>query len=162
MRIVTAVLSATLLLAGCTGSSDDSSGPEPTASPSDVSRSSDEDALRQQAEQQAEQLEKAQDQLAKEVNDKADDLTSATVKIVIAGGRATPQGDRVEAKVGQVVRLVITSDVAEQIHVHSDPEHTYDVAAGETVTESFTIDTPGQVAVEAHELGVTIVQLVVR
>lgn len=84
------------------------------------------------------------------------------VDIAIKGGKVTPQGDRVDAKVGQTITLRISSDSAEEIHVHSDPEHTYDVKPGAAIEESFTIDTPGQVAVEAHELDATIVQLVVR
>lgn len=84
------------------------------------------------------------------------------VGIVIKDGKVTPQGNRVEVKAGKQVRLSITSDADEEIHVHSDPEHTFAVKAGEPLTETFTIDTPGQVAIEAHELGVTIVQLVVR
>ena len=84
------------------------------------------------------------------------------VDIAIKDGKVTPQGDRVDVKVGQKVTLRISSDAAEEIHVHSDPEHTYEVKPGDAIEESFTIDTPGQVAVEAHELDATIVQLVVR
>lgn len=84
------------------------------------------------------------------------------VGILIENGKVTPQGKRLEVKAGKLVRLSITSDADEEIHVHSDPEHTFAVKAGEPLTETFTIDTPGQVAIEAHELGVTIAQLVVR
>jgi hypothetical protein len=84
------------------------------------------------------------------------------VDIAIKDGKVTPQGDRVDVKAGQRVTLRITSDAAEEIHVHSDPEHTYQVKPGDSVEESFTSDVPGQVAVEAHHLDVTIVQLVVR
>jgi len=84
------------------------------------------------------------------------------VDIVIKDGEVTPQGDRVDVEAGQEVTLHISSDAAEEIHVHSDPEHSYEVKPGDSVEESFTIDTPGQVAVEAHELDATIVQLVVR
>ena len=84
------------------------------------------------------------------------------VDIVIKDGKVTPQGDRVDVEAGEEVTLRIASDAAEEIHVHSDPEHTFAVKPGEPVEESFTIETPGQVAVEAHELGATIVQLVVR
>jgi plastocyanin len=84
------------------------------------------------------------------------------VDITIQDGKATPQGDRVDAEVGETITLNITSDAAEEIHVHSDPEHTWEVAAGESITKTFSVDTPGQVAVEAHHLDVTIVQLVVR
>lgn len=94
----------------------------------------------------------------------AEPSTSAGVglDIVIKNGKATPQGDRVDVPVGGEVNLEVTSDADEELHVHSDPEHTFEVKAGETRTFSFTVDTPGQVAVEAHHLGVTIVQLVVR
>lgn len=85
-----------------------------------------------------------------------------TVDIAIKDGKVTPQGDRVDVKVGQKVTLHITSDTDEEIHVHSEPEHEYEVKPGDDVEESFTIETPGQVAVEAHHLEATIVQLVVK
>lgn len=84
------------------------------------------------------------------------------VDIAIKDGTVTPQGRRVEVTVGDEIALHVTTDADEEIHVHSDPEHEYEVAAGDDVTETFTIDTPGQVAVEAHHLDATIVQLVVR
>ena len=80
----------------------------------------------------------------------------------MSDGKVTPQGDRVEVKVGQKVTLHITSDAHETIHVHSEPEQEFEIGAGDDVEKSFTIDTPGQIAVEAHHLDVTIVQLVVR
>ena len=88
--------------------------------------------------------------------------TGAKVDIVIKDGKVTPQGKRVKVRAGEPVTLRISSDADEEIHVHSDPEHEYEVKAGEPLTETFTIDTPGQVAVEAHHLDVTIVQLVVE
>jgi major membrane immunogen (membrane-anchored lipoprotein) len=84
------------------------------------------------------------------------------VDIAVKAGTVKPQGDRVDVTVGQKVTLHITSDADEEIHVHSEPEHEYAVGQGDDVEKSFTIDTPGQVAVEAHHLDVTIVQLVVR
>jgi hypothetical protein len=85
-----------------------------------------------------------------------------TVDIVIKDGKVTPQGKRVDVTAGEPVTLHITSDADEEIHVHSDPEHEYEVGPGDDVTETFTLKTPGQVAVEAHHLDVTIVQLVVK
>lgn len=84
------------------------------------------------------------------------------VDITIADGAVSPQGERVEVGVGEPVTISVTSDAVDEIHVHSDPDVTIDVEAGGSAEETFTIDTPGQVAVESHELGVTIVQLVVR
>ncbi len=92
----------------------------------------------------------------------AEPSDDVVVDIAVKDGKVTPQGDRVEMQVGQKVTLHITSDDHETIHVHSEPEHTYEVSAGDDVEKSFTIDTPGQVAVEAHHVGVTVVQLVVR
>lgn len=85
------------------------------------------------------------------------------VPIVIKDGAVTPQGKRVELKVGQDVTLRVTSDADEEIHVHSTPEHEFEVSSGTTGQDfTFAIETPGQVAVESHHLDVTIVQLVVR
>ncbi|TCI99028.1 hypothetical protein [Aeromicrobium sp. IC_218] len=84
------------------------------------------------------------------------------VDVTIAGGEVTPQGDRVEVEVGEPVTLRVTSDEADEIHVHSDPEHSLEVEAGTPGELTFTVDRPGQVAVESHHLDVTIVQLVAR
>lgn len=162
MKIVTAVLATLLLLAGCSGSSD--SEPKPAPSSADPSRQADRDTIERQAQEQAEQQKAAQAELEKKVNEKADELTAegTVVEITIKDGKVTPQGGRVEVAAGKRVRLLVTSDADEEIHVHSDPEHTYEVTAGGSIDKAFTIDRPGQVAVEAHGLGVTIVQFVVR
>lgn len=84
------------------------------------------------------------------------------VEVTIADGKVIPQGERVEVKVGQPITLIVSTDVADEIHVHSDPEHTLNVVAGDSGKElTFTVQTPGQVAVESHHLHATIVQLVV-
>ena len=92
----------------------------------------------------------------------AEPSDDVVVDIAIRDSKVTPQGDRVEMKVGQKVTLHVTSDADETIHVHADPEQEFEVGAADDVEKSFTIDVPGQVAVEAHHLDVTIVQLVVR
>jgi hypothetical protein len=86
---------------------------------------------------------------------------AVVVDISVEDGSVTPQGDRVDVKVGQKVTLRVTSDAHDTIHVHSEPEQEFEIGKG-TVEKSFSIDTPGQIAVEAHHLDVTIVQLVVR
>jgi plastocyanin len=90
------------------------------------------------------------------------DESGVTVDIVIKDGKVTPQGKRVEVKTGEPVHLHVTSDADEEVHVHSDPEHEYEVPPGSDKTYTFTVDVPGQVAVEAHHLDATILQLVVR
>lgn len=84
------------------------------------------------------------------------------VEISIRDHKVTPQGKRVEAKAGQPITLRVTSDSEDEIHVHSEPEHEYEVVPGPGKDFTFTVDTPGQVAVESHHMEVTIVQLVVR
>lgn len=73
-----------------------------------------------------------------------------------------PRGERVEVQVGEPVTLDVSSEVTDEVHVHSDPEVSIDVRPGDEVSRTFTIDRPGQVAVESHETGAVVVQLVVR
>lgn len=73
-----------------------------------------------------------------------------------------PQGERVEVTAGEPITLNVTSEIADEVHVHSDPEVSIDVEPGDEKSETFTIDRPGQVAVESHATHTTIVQLVVR
>lgn len=153
MKIAAALFAAALLVAGCSGS-DDTPKPAPT-SPEDISRTFSRAELEAQAKAQAKQVLEAQEDLANSVKN--------TIFIVFKDGKVTPQGDRIEVKVGQEITLNVTSDVDEELHVHSEPEYEYAVVADKKDQPyTFTVDKPGQVAVEAHELGVTIVQLVVR
>jgi hypothetical protein len=63
--------------------------------------------------------------------------------------------------VGQEIDLVVTADQPGEIHVHSTPEQELAYEAG-TTTLPLTIDQPGVVEVESHDLDLTIVQLEVR
>jgi hypothetical protein len=81
-----------------------------------------------------------------------------TIDITIKGGKVTPHGDRVKAKVGQPVTLNIDADTSGEIHVHSSPEQEIAFDKG-TSTKKLTIDQPGIVDVEDHALGQVIVQL---
>lgn len=91
----------------------------------------------------------------------ADD--TVVIEVTLADEGPTPRGDRVDVAIGQTVRLVVTnqSDEGDEVHVHSDPEHSLDVAAGTSGELEFTVDRPGQVAVESHHSDAVIVQLVV-
>lgn len=85
------------------------------------------------------------------------------VEIVVSvrGGKVRPPLQRVKIDQGSEVRLILTSDVDDQVHVHG-----YDLgaelAAGRAVTVEFTADQAGLVEVETHESGLTLVQLEVR
>ncbi|KQO36243.1 hypothetical protein [Aeromicrobium sp. Leaf245] len=84
------------------------------------------------------------------------------VDVTLSADGPTPQGERVEVKVGEPITLNVTAEVADEVHVHSDPEVSIDVEAGDETSRTFTIDRPGQVAVESHATHAVIVQLVVR
>jgi len=85
------------------------------------------------------------------------------IDVTIADGEITPQGEQVEATVGQPIELRVESDAADVIHVHSEPEQEFEVGAdpGTDQVFEFTVDIPGQVEVESHETETVIVELVV-
>lgn len=84
------------------------------------------------------------------------------VDVTITAEGPTPRGERVEVEVGEPITLNVTAEVADEVHVHADPEVSFDVAPGDETSRTFTIDRPGQVAVESHATHAVIVQLVVR
>lgn len=84
-----------------------------------------------------------------------------TIDITFTGDSVSPNGERVEVAVGQPIELVIKAEASGEIHVHSTPEQELEYGAG-TTTLKLTIDQPGVVDVEAHDLEQTIVQLEVR
>ena len=84
-----------------------------------------------------------------------------TVDITVENGEITPKGDRVEVAAGQPIDLVVTSDTAGSLHMHSDPEQEFPYDVG-TQTIPVTIDRPGVIEVESHDPPQIIVQLEVR
>ncbi len=89
--------------------------------------------------------------------------TSGTrvIEVRIADGAVQTDADRVEVAAGQSVRVFVTSDVDDELHVHGVDE-TVDLVAGETTTLDVTVDEPGVFDVETHEGGLLLFQLVVR
>jgi hypothetical protein len=81
-----------------------------------------------------------------------------TIKVTIQGGKVTPNGSRVKVKVGEPVTLQIDADTEGEIHVHSTPEQEIEFDAGKSM-KKLTINQPGIVDVEDHELEQVIVQL---
>jgi hypothetical protein len=80
----------------------------------------------------------------------------------IDGGTVEPTNQRLDASVGQSISMSITSDVADELHVHSVPEHTFEIEPGEQQLFTFTVDVPGQVDIELHQSDRTVATLVVR
>jgi hypothetical protein len=82
--------------------------------------------------------------------------------ITIAGGSVTPTNGELEARVGMPITLMVTSDVADELHVHAVPEHTFDVLPAAGQSFQFTVEVPGRVEVELHEAHRTVVTIQVR
>jgi hypothetical protein len=82
--------------------------------------------------------------------------------ITIAGGTVTPTNARLDAAVGQPITLNVTSDAADELHVHAVPEATFDIEPRAGQAFEFTVDVPGRVEVELHELHRTVVTIQVR
>ena len=83
------------------------------------------------------------------------------VDIAVKDGEITPKGDRIKVAAGQPIDLVVTSDTAGSLHMHSDPEQEFAYDVG-TKTFPITIDRPGVIEVESHDPPQIIVQLEVR
>lgn len=88
-------------------------------------------------------------------------LAAKEVTVTIADGAVTPAPTRVEVTRGQTVKVTVTSDIADMVHVHG-----YDRSAtlrpAEAGTVEFVADTAGLFEVETHGQELQLFQLVVR
>jgi hypothetical protein len=87
--------------------------------------------------------------------------TARTVHVRVQDGEVSPPSHRVRVALGAQVRLEVTSDVADEVHVHGYDEDLA-LAPGETGTLTFAADLPGLFEVETHESGSVLVTLEVR
>lgn len=82
------------------------------------------------------------------------------IAVTVEGGAVTPAPANVPVPLGSDVLLTVTSDVADQIHVHGyDVEQ--QVKSGGTATLELTADQPGTFEVETHESELLLLKLVV-
>lgn len=83
------------------------------------------------------------------------------IEVTLAGGKVTPNGAKLDAKVGEVITFVINSDHDDEIHIHGiDIE--IPVTAGKTVTKAVTLSQAGSFEVESHHPAKVILILNVR
>jgi hypothetical protein len=98
------------------------------------------------------------DELAPPVSDEE----PAVIEITFEGDTVEPSGERVEVGVDQPIELVVTADSPGEIHVHTKPDdQEFEYGEG-TTTLPLTVDKPGLVEVESHDLEQVIVQLEVE
>ncbi|MGH3642320.1 MAG: hypothetical protein ACRDUX_25215 [Mycobacterium sp.] len=84
------------------------------------------------------------------------------VEVTIKGGQVTPTNAQLKSAVGEPVVFQVNSDAADQLHVHSNPEHSFNVEPKSGQSFQFTVDVPGQVDVELHQLNRTIATIQVQ
>lgn len=89
-------------------------------------------------------------------------LDTLRMNVSIVGDTVEPTNQRLDASVGQSISMSITSDVTDELHVHSVPEHTFEIEPGKDQVFTFTVDVPGQVDIELHHSDRTVATLVVR
>lgn len=81
---------------------------------------------------------------------------ATVISLEIAGGAVTPTNEEFQAQVKQPIELRVNSDTDDELHVHAVPEHTFTVRPERDQTFTFSVDVPGQVEIELHELGRTV------
>lgn len=81
--------------------------------------------------------------------------------VTFRGGTVDGPKGRVKVRLGSTLRLVVTSDVAEEVHVHAY-DRRVDVAAGGTAQVTFKASIPGVIEVELEKSGTTLVTLQVQ
>jgi uncharacterized protein (DUF4415 family) len=84
------------------------------------------------------------------------------INVSIKNGTVTPTNEQLQAKVKEPIVIRVDSDAADELHVHSTPEHSFPIAVGPAQQFQFTVDMPGRVDIELHELNKTIATVAVQ
>ncbi|TPG35317.1 hypothetical protein EAH80_10870 [Mycobacterium hodleri] len=133
----TALIATALLLAGCGGSNesdDQADSSRANASSTGVPQMSDQQAPPERL----------------------------VVDVTIKGGEVTPTNEQLQATVGDPIVVRVDSDAADQLHVISTPEHTFDIKPRSGQSFQFTVSAPGKVDVTLHDLNRTIASISVQ
>jgi hypothetical protein len=84
------------------------------------------------------------------------------VDVTIKGGAVNPTNAQLEAKANEPIVVKVNSDVADELHVHSTPDHTFKIEAKPVQQFQFSVDVPGKVDIELHQLGKTVATVQVQ
>ena len=82
------------------------------------------------------------------------------IDVVIADGKVRPNAENVKVKEGQTVKVTITSDVDESIHVHGY-DQTAEATPDKAGAVTFTADVKGVFEIETHESAKLVAKLIV-
>ncbi len=78
------------------------------------------------------------------------------IDVTIKGGKVDPTNAQLEAKTNEPIVIRVNSDVADELHVHSTPDHTFKIEPRKAQQFQFAVDVPGKVDIELHQLNKTI------
>lgn len=89
---------------------------------------------------------------APEFSDQQAPPSQLVIKATIANRTVTPTNEALQARVGEPIIVKIDSDVADELHAHSTPDHTFKIEAKPSQSFQFTPSVPGKVEIELHTL----------
>jgi len=135
-RLVAALCAALLLLSAC---SDDETTSTTTTSPATTSSAT-------------------TSSTATSSSASSTSATGTVIDLVVSGGSVQGGVQTKDVPLGSDVTLNVTSDVADEVHVHVY-DNKAEVAAGGTATMTFTADIPGQFEVELEGAHLKLVEL---
>jgi hypothetical protein len=84
------------------------------------------------------------------------------IDVTIKGGEVTPTNASLQSKVQEPIVVRVNSDVAEELHVNSTPDHTFKIEPRTGQQFQFTVEAPGTVEIELHKLNRTIASVQVQ
>jgi hypothetical protein len=83
------------------------------------------------------------------------------ITITVARKKVTPAPGRVQVAKGSTVRITVTSDVKDSVHVHGY-DLTFELSPGTPGSVQFRADQDGLFEVETHDTKLVLFQLLVR
>jgi hypothetical protein len=90
-----------------------------------------------------------------------DDSADVTVQVEIADGAVTPPPGRVSVELGDNLRIEITGDEPDEVHLHGY-DLPVDIIPGEVAVLEFVADQAGRFELELHDAGLQLLQLEVE
>jgi heme/copper-type cytochrome/quinol oxidase subunit 2 len=83
------------------------------------------------------------------------------VQVTVTGSQVQTASKRVKVPLGTQVRLEVTADRADEVHLHGY-DRKVDITPGKQATLDFTADTPGVFEVELEDAGLKLLELQVQ
>lgn len=148
------LVAAVVALAGCGGAGDSPDLEGDQTSDEDAGSSGD------AAGQDSPDVGADSDQTTSSPEDTNAQAADVQASLEVRGGQVVGGVERVEADVGDIVALTVTSDVADHVHVHGYDLET-PVSPGKPAEVTFQADIPGVFEVELEDRGLEIAELVV-